>query len=174
MIMSVAEYKLLNPHDTDTDEALEVKLQALESAIRAYTNNNFQKRSMRFSCQIVGGKLFHSTTYIKPGDTVEISDSIFNDGVYEVLESGSSITLNEMLEDEEFVKVTKIIYPPDVKLGVVNILKWECENRDKLGIFSETISRHSVTYANVDGENTIMGYPKFLFGFLTPYMKARF
>ena len=174
MIMSVAEYRLLNPHDTDTDEALEFKLRALESGIRAYTNNNFQKRSMRFSCQVVGGKLFFSCNLVKPGDTVEISDSIYNDGVYDVVKSDSSITLNEVLEDEEWVKVTKIIYPFDVKMGVVNLLKWESENRDKLGISSETISRHSVTYANVDGENTIMGYPKFLFGFLNPYMKARF
>ena len=174
MIMSVAEYRLLNPHDTDTEEALEFKLRALESGIRAYTNNNFQKRSMRFSCQVVGGKLFFSSNLVKPGDTVEISDSIYNDGVYDVVKSDSSITLNEVLEDEEWVKVTKIIYPFDVKIGVVNLLKWESENRDKLGISSETISRHSVTYANVDGENTIMGYPKFLFGFLNPYMKARF
>ena len=174
MIMSVAEYRLLNPHDTDTDEALEFKLRALESGIRAYTNNNFQKRSMRFSCQVVGGKLFFNSNLVKPGDTVEISDSIYNDGVYDVVKSDSSITLNEVLEDEEWVKVTKIIYPFDVKIGVVNLLKWESENRDKLGISSETISRHSVTYANVDGENTIMGYPKFLFGFLNPYMKARF
>lgn len=174
MIMSVAEYRLLNPHDTDTDEALEFKLRALESGIRAYTNNNFQKRSMRFSCQVVGGKLFFSSHLVKPGDTVEISDSIYNDGVYEVISSDSSIVLNEVLEDEEWVKVTKIIYPFDVKIGVVNLLKWESENRDKLGISSETISRHSVTYANVDGENTIMGYPKFLFGFLNPYTKARF
>ena len=174
MIMSVAEYRLLNPHDTDTEEALEFKLRALESGIRAYTNNNFQKRSMRFSCQVVGGKLFFNSNLVKPGDTVEISDSIYNDGVYDVVKSDSSITLNEVLEDEEWVKVTKIIYPFDVKIGVVNLLKWESENRDKLGISSETISRHSVTYANVDGENTIMGYPKFLFGFLNPYMKARF
>ena len=174
MIMSVAEYRLLNPKDTDTDEALEFKLRGLESGIRAYTNNNFQKRSMRFSCQVVGGKLFFTSGLVKVGDTVEISESIYNDGVYEVVKSDSSITLNEILEDEEWVKVTKIVYPFDVKMGIVNLLKWESENRDKLGISSETISRHSVTYANVDGENTIMGYPKFLFGFLTPYMKARF
>ena len=174
MIMSVAEYKLLNPHDTDTDEALEFKLRGLESAIRAYTNNNFQRRSIRFNCQIVGGKLFFSSNLIKPGDTIQISESIYNDGVYVVIESDSSITLDEILNDEEWVTVTKIIYPLDVKMGVANVLKWENENRDKLGISSETISRHSVTYANVDGENSIMGYPKVLFGFLTPYMKARF
>lgn len=67
-----------------------------------------------------------------------------------------------------------IVYPPDIKMGVVNLLKWELERRDKAGIASETISRHSVTYADQTGENTSMGYPVALIGFLRPYMRARF
>lgn len=65
-------------------------------------------------------------------------------------------------------------YPMDVKMGVINMLNWDLENRDKVGIQSETISRHSVTYFNMDGDNSTMGYPKSLLGFLKPYMKARF
>ena len=65
-------------------------------------------------------------------------------------------------------------YPADVKMGVVYMLKWDLENRDKVGIASETISRHSVTYFNMDGDNSTMGYPKSLLGFLKPYMRARF
>ena len=67
-----------------------------------------------------------------------------------------------------------IVYPADVKMGVVNLLKWELESRDKIGVASETISRHSVTYFDMNGDNSIMGYPKSLLGFLKPYMKARF
>ena len=65
-------------------------------------------------------------------------------------------------------------YPPDIKMGVVNMLKWELENRDKVGIASETISRHSVTYFDMNGDNSTMGFPKALLGFLKPYMRARF
>lgn len=65
-------------------------------------------------------------------------------------------------------------YPMDVKMGVVNLLKWEMSNREKVGVQSESLSRHSVTYFNMDGDNSIMGYPRSLFGFLKPYMKARF
>ncbi len=65
-------------------------------------------------------------------------------------------------------------YPMDVKMGVVNLMKWELDNRDKVGIQSESISRHSVTYFNMDGDNSVMGFPKALMGFLKPYMKARF
>ena len=67
-----------------------------------------------------------------------------------------------------------IAYPADVKMGVVNLLKWEMANRDKVGVASETISRHSVTYFNMDEQNATMGYPASLLGFLKPYMKARF
>lgn len=63
-------------------------------------------------------------------------------------------------------------YPPDVKMGVVNMLKWDIGK--KVGIQSETISRHSVTYFNMDGDNSVMGYPKSLLGFLEPYKRARF
>lgn len=65
-------------------------------------------------------------------------------------------------------------YPMDVKMGVVNLMKWELDNRDKVGVASETISRHSVTYFNMDGDNSIMGYPRSLMGFLKPYKRARF
>ena len=68
----------------------------------------------------------------------------------------------------------EINYPADVKMGVVNLMKWELNSRDKVGIASESISRHSVTYFDMSGDNSTMGYPKALTGFLRPYMKARF
>lgn len=166
---------MLNPNDAETDQALEAKLQALESVIRGFTNNNFQKRSFRFSCPVINGNLFYNTNLIKSGDTVQISDSALNDGVYVVQETGAdTISLDAELYDEDYVLVTKVIYPQDVKMGVVNMLKWENENRAKVGIASETLSRHSVTYFNMDGDNSLMGYPKSLLGFLQPHMKARF
>lgn len=67
-----------------------------------------------------------------------------------------------------------IEYPADIKMGVVNLLKWEMGSREKVGIQSESLSRHSVTYFNMDGDNSIMGYPRSLMGFLRPYMCARF
>lgn len=65
-------------------------------------------------------------------------------------------------------------YPMDVKMGVIALLKWELENREKAGIESETISRHTVNYLNLDHYNAAAGYPKSLMGFLAPYKKARF
>ena len=114
MIISVEEAKKYIKKEVD-DPVLEAMLQALESAIQGYTNNDFKR-------------------HLTP-------------------------------EGE---------YPMDVKMGVMNMLNWNLENREKVGIQSETISRHSVTYFNMDGDNSTMGYPKSLLGFLKPYKRARF
>ena len=174
MIMTVEKLKTFIK-TTEPDEVLEAKFQALEILIRKHTNNNFQKRGIRASCQVMAEKLYTDYPYFKVGDTIQISESIFNDGIY-VIQSieDHMITLDKDLLDESTVLVTKVEYPVDVQMGVVNMLKWDLENREKVGIQSETISRHSVTYFNMDGDNSALGYPKSLTGFLKPYMKARF
>ena len=174
MIISVEQAKKFIKTN-ETDEVLEVKLQALELLIRKYTNNNFQNRNIRFKCQSINGELNLSTPLLKVGDNIEISQSVFNDGLYEIKEiNGTSIKLDQELIDETNMLITKVVYPLDVQIGVVNLLKWDLENRDKVGIASESISRHSVTYFNMEGDNSSIGYPKSLVGFLKPYMKARF
>ena len=65
-------------------------------------------------------------------------------------------------------------YPMDVKMGAINLLLWDFDHRDKVGIQSESISRHSVTYFNLDGTNCDCGYPRAMLGFLKPYKRARF
>ena len=67
-----------------------------------------------------------------------------------------------------------IDYPADVKMGVVNLMKWEMKNREKVGIESESLSRKSVTYYKMDKDNSAMSYPASMLGFREPYMKARF
>lgn len=158
-----------------SDEVLEEKLQALELLVRKYTNNNFQNRNIRFNCNASSKGLELSTPYLKAENTIEISQSQYNDGVYYITSiEDENITLNKVLCDEEDVLITKVEYPFDIQMGVVEMIRWDLNNRDKVGIQSETISRHSVTYFNMDGDNSLMGYPRSLLGFLQPYMKARF
>ena len=175
MIISVEELKK-HIATTEADEVIGAKLQALELLIRKYTNNDFQARAYRRTADIVGGLfLVDAPTPFKVGDTIQISETNFNAGLFTVAGAEEAIfTVNEDVVDENDVLVTKVSYPFDVKMGVINMLKWELENRDKVGIQSETISRHSVTYFNMDGENSVMGYPKSILGFLKPYVKARF
>ena len=174
MIISVED---LRKHiDTTLDDSvLEGKLQALELLIRKHTNNNFQNRGIRFKCPIMETKLYLTTHFLKVGDTVQISESIYSDGIYVIKEVEEGfVVLDKPLFDESGVLVTKVEYPMDVVFGAINMMKWDLENREKVGIQSETISRHSVTYFNMDGDNSSMGYPKSLLGFLVPYKKARF
>ena len=81
--------------------------------------------------------------------------SKYNDGVYTItsLEVDKCV-LNDELNDEDEILLTKIKYPYDVQMGVVNLMKWELDNREKVGVQSEIISRHSVTYFNMDGDNS--------------------
>lgn len=177
MIMTVAELKQFIATD-EANKVLEAKLQALELLIRAYTNNNFQKRAFRSVAVASSDKtlLCSSTIPFKAGDTLQISESELQPGALVTVASvsGNTITVNEELYDEGGVVITKVDYPMDIKLGVANMLKWQLANGDKVGVASETISRHSVTYFNMDGDNSTMGFPKSLLGFLKPYMKARF
>ena len=57
---------------------------------------------------------------------------------------------------------------------MIDLMRWEAENRQKVGIKQEALSRHSVTYYDQDVNNSVLGYPVSLLGFLKPYMKARF
>lgn len=173
MIITVDELKkfITTNH---TDDVLETQLQALESMIRNYTHNNFQNRNIRFKVNASNSKLDLSTELLKVGDTIQISQSQFNDGVYVIKAMEDGLTLDRELYNEKEVLVTKVVYPADIKMGVVEMMKWSINNRDKVGIQSETISRHSVSYFNMDGDNSVIGFPKSLTGFLKPYMKARF
>ena len=108
------------------------------------------------------------------GDTIQVSQSDFNGGLYVVTEATDvTFKVAESLKDENDVLVTKVVYPADVKFGAAKLIQWELTSGDKVGIQSETISRHSVTYASMDADNSIMGYPKSLTGFLKPYRKVR-
>ena len=177
MLITVKELKELYPEFQDMNEKLlERKLSALEQTIRKYANNNFQIRAIRSDCfvqdeKIIPLKGFHR---FKVGDTVEINVDCLNEGLC-VVETATDtyITVDKELYDSSTTLVTKVEYPLDIIEGAINMLKWDTFDRDKVGVASETISRHSVSYQQYDGSNTIDGYPAMLLGFCTPYMRAR-
>lgn len=184
MIISVDELKEFITTDV-SDKVLEAKLQALETTIRKRTNNNFQNRNYRLQSPIISQKLYLTTNLLQVGDTIQIIGSTFNDGLYVIKEIDEDyITLDRHLIDESMVSIAKIEYPMDVKMGVVEIMKWKLKNEavnngdtSKKEIQSETISRHSVTYVQDSTESDIsedFGVPKKYIAFLKGYKKARF
>ena len=175
MIVSVDKVMKLPEFVCQTESVIAEKLDAVELLIRAYTNNNFQNRYVRFNAASLGNRLFGTSDFLKVGDTVQISQSKVNDGLYAITEIGDDfIRVNKDLYRYSDNLVTKVEYPADVRSGVIDLSKWESANRSKAGIQSETLSRHSVTYFNQDANNQVMGYPVAMLGFLKPYIKARF
>lgn len=179
MLMKLDELKQFVTTN-DSDLVLAAKMSALETIIRSYTNNRFHAKPLVRIEAFVRGGVFLSDALIPfaVGDTIQVTkgDKAEDLGLYTVKEitDDTTFTVNEPIEEMDDIKVTKVAYDMNIKMGAVNLLRWEAVNGDKLGIQSETISRHSVTYADANGENYLMGYPKALLGFLKPYVKARF
>ena len=171
MIVSIEELKTVSELSNIPDEELRLMSEGLEDFIRQYTNNNFINRNITYTTPSLEGKLEMVSPLIKVGDTILISNSQYNNGIY-VLNSDNG-TLNRDLFDCDSNKVSLVQYPTAIKLGFIKLLQYNVRMDSKVGIASESISRHSVSYAQPD-INSIGGYPSSLMSFLKPYMKARF
>lgn len=68
----------------------------------------------------------------------------------------------------------EIQWPADIKMGVVEIMRYADAVKGREGIASETISRHSVSYGTPTAAESVAGFPAHLMGFLDPYRRARF
>ena len=171
MIISIDELKSYSDLSNIPDAELATMCEGIEDFIRQYTNNTFVVRNISFETPSIDGRLETVSPLIKVGDTVLITNSQYNDGVYTV--TGADGTLNKELLDDDYNKVTLVRYPPSIKLGVVKLLQYNVKMDSKVGISSESISRHSVSYAQPTSD-AVCGYPSSLMSFLKPYMKARF
>ena len=116
--------------------------------------------------------MYGSPQYFTVGDTVQISESGVNDGLYVIMEVDTDfISLDRELLPTDINLVTKIKYPADIVQCAVDLYKWKQNMGEKVGIKSETISRHSVTYE--DSATLFMGYPVGILNGLKLYKKAR-
>lgn len=175
MLITIEKLKALYPQFADiNDDLLTLKLDSIESAIRAYTHNTFQNRAVRAYCTVNGNTAIciKGDLLFKKGDTVSITSEL-NKGLYNILDVNSDTFTVDRVFYPAIELVTLVRYPNDVIAGAINVLEWDCFNRDHEGIASESISRHSVSYVTYDGSNTINGYPAMLFGFCNPYIQMR-
>ena len=171
MIITIEELKTVSELSNIPDEQLTIMCEGIEDFIRQYTNNNFIVKNVTFNTPSLNSKLDTVSPLFKVGDTVLISNSKYNNGVYVINDLDG--TLDKELFDDDNNKVTLVKYPPAVKLGVVKLLQYNVKMDDKVGISSESLSRHSVSYAQPSNDS-VGGYPASLMSFLKPYMKARF
>ena len=171
MIITVEELKTVSELSNIPDEQLELMCEGIEDFIRQYTNNNFVVKNTSFVTPSENGKLATVSPLVKVGDTVLITNSEYNDGIYTIIDTDG--TLNKELFDDDHNKITLVKYPPSIKLGVVKLLQYNAKMDSKVGISSESLSRHSISYAQPSNDS-VGGYPSSLMSFLKPYMKARF
>lgn len=178
MILKLIEAKSINPNIEQVD------LDAFEQAVRTLTNNNFQQthiraRDLEFSD---GDKItihFSYTSGIKVGDTIEVNYSRYNDGLYVIKSFTDNIITVETPSRPFFDEVnrdaiaTLVMYPADIVKGVKKLIEYDVKMASKVGIKSETISRMSVTYYDVNSTENVDGYPAALLSFLKKYKKMR-
>lgn len=172
MIISIENLKKQVDCGNVPDDLIAAKLEAIEAVIRAYTNNNFQQRGIRFTGRSEDMSVYGSPQFFSVDDTVQISGTGINDGLYQItVVDADRIELDKPLMPIDFNLVTKVKYPADVIQCAVDLYQWKQKMGEKVGIKSETISRHSVTYE--DSATLFMGYPVGILNGLKLYKKAR-
>lgn len=173
MIISLEDAKTHVDLKGWSDERILLKLKAIEKTVRKYTNNNFQNRNIRGVCAVDEQSMISGVIPgIKSGDTIQISESKYNSGLYVVdAVSDNQIIVSKELTAEESFLVTKIEYPENVIECCINLLEWSFTHGAKVGIKSETLSRHTVTYE--DSGTLFDGYPIGILNGLKMYKKAR-
>lgn len=175
MIITLQEATELDSTITQDD------LDAFETSVRELTNNNFQNKYVRFNnISFVGTSTILVKEVIRGlrvGDTIEVNYSHYNDGLYTVASiDGRQITVvgEPFFEaDSGRAMVTKVEYPADIKRGIKKLIEYDKKMANKIGIKSETISRMSTTYYDVNANDNTEGFPSSLLSFLKKYEKMR-
>lgn len=175
MILSLEDAKKIDPNVTQED------LDALEQTVRQLTNNNFQNIHIRFKQLTFSGAVItlkEEPFGLRPGDTIQISNSKVNDGLTTIKGiTGKEIALDrtepffEVFSREAFM--TKVEYPADIRMGIEELLRFKKKMGAKLGIKSESIARMSVTYYDINASDNVEGFPAAKFSFLNKYEKMR-
>ena len=175
MIITLGDARAIDDSITQDD------LDALEAACRSLTNNKFQNRHIRFKeIEFVGTNLIaiqDPIVGLKVGDTIEVNYSHYNDGLFVIEEiAGKQIKVQGtpfIVANTGGSMLTLVQYPADIARGIKKLIAYDKKMASKIGIKSESISRMSITYYDVNASENIDGYPASLLSFLTKYEKMR-
>lgn len=158
-------------------------LNAFETMVRNVTNNNFQNLKTRIKIGSIddndGTAVITAADNVKGyriGDTVEINGTDYNDGLGVVTAvSGNAITIDrKRVELEQALGyVTRVDYPADLAIGILDLIKYDVSMADKQGVKSMSVSRLSYTYLDVNASDNAEGYPAAKLSFLDKYRKLR-
>ena len=175
MIITLGDARAIDDSITQED------LDALETSVRELTNNNFQNVHIRFKgIEFMANNVIavkDTIVGLKVGDTIEVNYSHYNDGLH-VIESidGKQIKVQGtpfFVANTGGAMLTLVQYPADVVRGIKKLIAYDKKMASKIGIKSESISRMSTTYYDVNASETVDGYPAALVSFLQKYEKMR-
>ena len=175
MIITLGDARAIDDSITQDD------LDALETSVRELTNNNFQNVHIRFKgIEFMANNLIavkDSIVGLKVGDTIEVNYSHYNDGLFVIEEiAGKQIKVQGtpfFVANTGGSMLTLVQYPADVTRGIKKLIAYDKKMASKVGIKSESISRMSITYYDVNASETVDGYPAALVSFLQKYEKMR-
>ena len=175
MIITLGDARAIDDSITQDD------LDALETSVRELTNNNFQNVHIRFKgIEFMANNLIavkDSIVGLKVGDTIEVNYSHYNDGLFVIEEiAGKQIKVQGtpfFVANTGGAMLTLVQYPADIARGIKKLIAYDKKMASKVGIKSESISRMSITYYDVNASETVDGYPAALVSFLQKYEKMR-
>ena len=175
MIISLGDARSIDASVTQED------LDGFETAFRSLTNNNFQNRHIRFTdmtfISVNEIRIGSPIVGLKVGDTVEVNYSVYNDGLFVIDEIvGHNLKVQGapfFVANTSGSMITLVQYPADIARGIKKLIAYDKKMASKIGIKSESISRMSITYYDVNASENIDGYPASLLSFLTKYEKMR-
>ena len=175
MIITLGDARAIDDSITQDD------LDALETSVRELTNNNFQNVHIRFKgIEFMANNLIavkDSIVGLKVGDTIEVNYSHYNDGLFIIEEiAGKQIKVQGtpfFVANTGGSMLTLVQYPADIARGIKKLIAYDKKMASKVGIKSESISRMSITYYDVNASENVDGYPASLVSFLTKYEKMR-
>ena len=175
MIITLGDARAIDDSITQDD------LDALETSVRELTNNNFQNVHIRFKgIEFMANNLIavkDSIVGLKVGDTIEVNYSHYNDGLFVIEEiAGKQIKVQGtpfFVANTGGSMLTLVQYPADIARGIKKLIAYDKKMASKVGIKSESISRMSITYYDVNASETVDGYPAALVSFLQKYEKMR-
>ena len=175
MIITLGDARLIDYNVTQED------LDALEISVRELTNNKFQNVHIRFKgIEFMANNLIavkDTIVGLKVGDTIEVNYSHYNDGLFVIEEiAGKQIKVQGtpfIVANTGGSMLTLVQYPADIARGIKKLIAYDKKMASKVGIKSESISRMSTTYYDVNASETVDGYPAALVSFLQKYEKMR-
>lgn len=181
MIISLDDLKdLLKITKSDNDEWMQFRLDAIETMIVNKTNNKFINPNTKIcdylkfeNNQIIGVGINFVNMGYSQGNDIVVFNSKFNDGHY-IIESvnDNTLTLTTNVKSEESnASIGVVNYPYDIISGVVKLMDYDIKMADKIGVKSETISRYSVTYYDMNSSENVEGFPSALLAFIKKYKK---